>query len=146
MRILLIEDDYMQAEWVRRALQRRFKTAPEEISTEYEFRMSLDRIAQNPPDVILIDAMLQWTEVSESIEERPDDVKAGGKYRAGFRCLDMLAERKETKNVPIVLYSAMGKLDIENELRDLPPHVKFVLKDSDIEPLIDEVYELLKPR
>lgn len=143
MRILLIEDDYMQAEWMSRALRHRFKSVPEEIATEHEFRQQLERVAQHPPDVILMDAMLQWTTVSDSIAERPAKVEAGGKYRAGFRCLELLAARAETKNIPVVLYSAMGKLDLEDELQNLPPHVKFVLKDSDLESLIDAIRELL---
>lgn len=146
MLILLIEDDYMTAELIGRKLRHYFKIKPDElteIATELEFRQNLDQMAQDKPNVILLDVMLQWTEVSDAIEPRPEDVRAGGKYRAGFRCLKLLAEHKGTRNIPVVLYSAMGKPDLESDLQTLPPHVKFVLKDSDFESLMGELRPLL---
>ncbi|MBK6795261.1 MAG: hypothetical protein IPG76_00250 [Acidobacteria bacterium] len=146
MRILLIEDDDMQEDWINSELEPCFRTKVEKIYTEFDFRKKIDQLVSVPPDVFVIDIMLPWTEVGESDEERPHDVKEGGKFLAGFRCVKLLAEHEETRNIPVILYSAMAKGDLEDELRDLPPHVKFIPKDSIIEPLIDAIREMVPRR
>ncbi|MBS1787714.1 MAG: hypothetical protein JST85_08330 [Acidobacteria bacterium] len=141
MRIILIEDDYMQEDWIGTELESRFVKKPEKIFSEFGFREQLNQIIASPPDIFVVDIMLPWTEVGESDEERPDEVKEGGKFRAGFRCIELLARYEKTRNIPIILYSAMAKDDLKDELRRMPSHVRFIPKDSDIQPLIDAIRE-----
>lgn len=141
MHILLIEDDYMQGDWITSQLERRFRTKLEKIFSESDFRQKLNQIVSSPPDVFVIDMMLPWAEVGEYVE-RPVEVRLGGRFDAGFRCVEMLAKHENTKEIPVILYSAIATGDLPDKLRNFP-HVRFVPKDSDIDLLVDAIRELI---
>lgn len=142
-RILVVEDDYQQAQWLLGDLKRKYKTAPELIMTEHQFRKRLDKIEKEPPwDVAIIDIMLPWTEPHPEQEPMPEDIKKDGKYRAGFRCQTLLAEKQETKDLPVILYSMLDEKALHTELGDLPDHIVFLPKRSKTDKLIDMIDSL----
>jgi CheY-like chemotaxis protein len=142
MRIILVEDDNWQSQWIFSHLKKSLKTIPEQIFTEHEFQRNFESYKENRPDVVIMDVMLPWTEADEDMEPRPPNVIEEGAYRAGFRCRELLASDEKTKNIPVILYTVLDKNDLESELEGLPENVVFLLKDSDAEPLIKEILRL----
>src|ERR1051325_11491658 len=139
MRIILVEDDYWQSDWISLHLKTNFKVSPEQVFTEYDFHKQFESYMQKPPDAVIMDVMLPWTEAAEDMEPRPPKVKEEGAYRAGLRCRELLAGNERTKNIPVIFYTVLDKNDLESELQDLPENAVFLLKDSDAEPLIKEI-------
>ncbi len=132
MRILLVEDDYLQADWITQGIQLEFPTsAVVRISTEQEFRSSFDNIVMNPPDVVIMGVMLRWTDPSPEMESPPSEIRQDGFYRAGFRCTRLVLQDFRTRKIPIVLYTLMPFVDLEPALRDMPENVVYLSKDGD---------------
>lgn len=142
MRIVLVEDDYWQSDWILGRLKRSLKTSAEQVFTEHEFQKNFESYKESPPDVVIMDVMLPWTEADEKMEPRPAKVIEEGAYRAGFRCRELLASNGKTENIPVILYTVLDKNDLESELEGLPDNVVFLLKDSDAEPLIKEILRI----
>lgn len=147
MRILLVDDDPLQTEWLRSELGRRFPSAQfEEISTESGFRDKLADIENSPPDVVLLDVMLRWTDVAEVMPPVPSDVAEGKYFRAGLRCLGLMAKRSRTRDLPVILLTVLDEADLANELENLPPNVVHVPKTADPEVLDRKIFELTRRR
>lgn len=142
MKILVVEDDYRQAEWICGQLREAFKTEPELINTEYKFRQRLDEIEANPPDIIVLDLKLRWTVAEPNQVPSPREVAMEGKERAGFRCRALLAGREKTKGIPVILYSVFTEHELQHELTELPSSIKFLTKDSVSGGLIEEIRRL----
>ncbi len=75
MRVLIVEDDYLEEDLVRGILKRIFKIPDEEIrtiSTEGQFRSDIDAIAKSgtPPDLVIMDVMMRWTDPAPQTLER----------------------------------------------------------------------------
>jgi len=145
--ILVVENDFLQSDWLVKSLRQAFPQAKVwQIKTESAFRDSFEAIAQNPPDAIVMDVMLQWTEASDDIEEQtfPKRVLDEGPYRAGLRCEEMLTADGRTKNIPMILYTILERHDLEPDFPDLNahPNVKHLRKDSTPEPLIQLIREV----
>ncbi len=71
MYLLVIEDDYLQANWIQENLQTAFPTARiQRIATELDFRSHLEEIGRDRPTVIIMDVMLRWTDPSRRCERR----------------------------------------------------------------------------
>jgi CheY-like chemotaxis protein len=137
MRILIVEDDYLQANWIHRTIQQALPGSRiDRISTELGFRSNLSDIASNPPNVIILDVMLRWTDPQPEMIPPPDDVREGQFFSAGFRCQRLLAKDHRTKNIPVILYTVLERLDLHNELRDLPDNVYYLAKDPEPDSLI----------
>ena len=135
MRILVVEDDPLEAELIRDSLEHAFPNIViEVVSTEYGFRSRLDKITVKPPDIFIIDVMLRWADPSEQIPEPPKDVTEEGYYRAGLRCQRLLASREETKNKTVILYTVLERHDLNLEERSR--NVIHLRKDSDPSALI----------
>ena len=143
MRILVVEDDHLQREWIRQKLQEEFNAQIDMISTEGDFRSRLEEIAKNPPDVIIMDIMLRWTDPRPDMQPQPDDVKREGFFRAGLRCQRLLALDERTKNIPVILYTVLTNNDVGDETKKLRRNVIHVSKDSDIRPLFKRIREFL---
>jgi DNA-binding response OmpR family regulator len=140
MYILLVEDDYLQADWIEASLKTAFGNIQvERIATEQEFYARVPEIVANPPDVIVIDVMLRWTDPSREMVEPPPAVEKDGFYRAGIRCQEKLAEQKETSQIPIVLYTVLERIDLEQEIDGLSKSVTYLRKDSDSTSLTDQI-------
>ena len=141
MRILVVEDDHLQAEWLRTNLGEGFPELRESpkielMSTEFEFRQRFGEITDSPPDVIVMDVMLRWADPSPDMEPPPPDVVKEGFYVAGLRCEQLLAADRRTRVVPVILYTVLDSSALNHELRKLRPNVRFLPKESDIKPLV----------
>jgi CheY-like chemotaxis protein len=147
LHILVVEDDDIQEKSIMAQLRKEFRgNKVEAISTEHQFRAELPRIADRPPDVVVMDVMLRWTDPSRNMPPRDEDVRREGPNRAGFRCKKLLASRESTRNIPVILYTVLEKADIGHELgpKDDDTHL---LKDANTVPqLVQKIRELTKSK
>lgn len=144
MYILIVEDDYSQAELIEDAFRKDPYFAQAEfdrISTESHFRMRFDEIARNPPDVIILDVMLRWADPAPDMEPPPAEVRSEGFWRAGIRNAKLLAQDPRTKDIPSVLYTISEDVDIKGMGWEPKPH--YLAKDSALDPLVHLVRSLL---
>lgn len=147
MKLLIVEDDHLQAEWISEKLSEAMPNAEITcIRTESQFRRNFEDIASSAPEVVLMDVMLRWADVSLDIPEPPEDVIKEKFYRAGLRCQRLLAEDERTARIPIVFYTVLERTDLRNELANLPTQVQYLAKHSDIAPLIHKIEELTSSR
>src|SRR5438132_1486521 len=95
MRLLLLENDHLQAEQIEKDIKDRFglDVTVERITTEYDFRQWLDAVDRSHPDLAILDVMVPWADPSPKIPPRPQEVVEQGHYRAGLRCANLLAQK-----------------------------------------------------
>jgi CheY-like chemotaxis protein len=145
-KILLVEDDHMQTDFIVPILQRAFSGSDIKLlKTEHEFRSAMEEIAKNPPDVIVIDVMLRWTNPAPNLPRAPEDVKTGGYYVAGIRCAKLLSENEKTNQIPVILYTVLETPDIEQALAGWPNKVHLLTKEPDIDALVDKIRQVTGP-
>lgn len=145
MNILLVEDDILQADAIEDSLRRNFKQVEvKRLSSESEFREKLSSVKTESLDLILLDVLLRWSEPTPEIEEPPLEVQQQGFYRGGIRCLNLLLASAETREVPVIVYSVLGREDVHKEIDQVPPHVLFLQKDSDEQRLVRHIRSLLQ--
>ncbi len=143
-RFVVVEDDEMQVDYIKELLSGEYPEALiEEIHTEHEFYEAITGWVANPPDMIIMDVMVPWTEPSPNMPRPPRDVEAEGFYRAGLRCQARLRSTPELTTVPIILYTVLDEKDLERELSILSHKVVHVVKDSDGRALLQQVAALL---
>jgi CheY-like chemotaxis protein len=136
MKILLVEDDSLQAETLFRDLQLAFPSAViEVIRTECAFGDAFESIASAPPDVVVMDVMLRWDDPGPNIRRPPDEVRRNGIYRAGLRCVRRLTEDQRTEAIPAILYTVLEYHDLASDIPSVPS-VVHLRKDSSVQPLI----------
>ncbi len=144
MRVVLVEDDYLQAELIRQWLNDTWPQIEiERVETEAAFRNQIQVLSTRPPDVVIMDLLLRWSDPSHDFEQPPDEVKAEGFYRAGLRCVELLRKNGATKHIPIILYSVLEQSGIEDELAGLRPQVSFLPKSFEPAHLIRLVGSLI---
>jgi CheY-like chemotaxis protein len=138
MKVLLVEDDHIQARWITETLERAFPHVKvDSVRTEAEFYSRIGALANNPPNVIVMDVMLRWTDPAPDMSTPPKNVRTEGYRRAGLRCVEKLAERDDTKNIPVVLFTVRSYSDLES-----PPtvdNVLYVSKESEPDELINRI-------
>lgn len=139
LRILLVEDDHLQSSGVRRALEASVGANVETKSTESEFQSDFDAIAANPPQVVVMDAMLRWANPSPSMPSAPEHVLRNPEG-AGLRCARRLRQDPRTKGVKVILYSVLAEEDFGGTL---PSDVIPLIKENDWQNLIDKVTEIV---
>lgn len=140
MRILLVEDDPLQAESILASLKAHFAgMGIKHLSTEQEFRAKLDEIAASPPDLVILDVMLRWTDPSPGLEVPPEEVRRERHYRAGLRCQRLLSQKLGDDCPPILLYTILETDDVG----PLPSGVDHLSKSSDLGPLIVRIRQLV---
>lgn len=143
MRAVIVEDDYLQADWLKQTIQSAFHGAQVDcIRTEYAFRQALADLRKSPPDVLLLDVMLRWTNPGMDVSA-PDDVREGQYYRAGLRCERLLREFPETKALPVILYTMLEGKDLKEDFTHLSSRTCYVGKDSDASQLIQTLRDLI---
>lgn len=145
MKMLLVEDDYRQAEQMINLLKKNFPNIHllPVICTEYEFRQYIqENIRENPPDIVLLDVMLPWTDPDDKMPEAPDDVEKGGFYRAGIRCKDILRQTEVTKKTPVILYTILEMDDLKDELEKIDENTVYLSKSSE-STLVEKLKQLL---
>jgi len=147
MKILVVDDDPLQSEWLFQELRRNFPEAEcDLIATESEFREKLASIRQSPPNVVLLDVMLRWADVSDHMPSMPLDVAAGKYHRAGLRCQQLLESHEETREVPVILLTVLDEEDLAQELPELPKHVTHLPKTTDPGLLYEKIVAVTRPR
>ncbi len=146
MKILIVEDDYLQHQFLKVKFQSEFKDCTiDVIETESDFLNKLSIIESNPPDIILMDIMLRWQNPSQAmLKEIPQN--ALDHYRSGFRCQQILTQRESTKNIPIILYTVLNKEDLEFELRNLSNRVIHMMKETEIASLFNQIRKMIREK
>ena len=143
MNIVAVEDDYLQAEWLKETLELVLQgCAVEIVPTESRFRDRFGQWETNPPDLFIIDVMLAWDHPRKNSPEPPPEVDEGGFQRAGLRCQALLADNEVLRRVPVVFYTVLDRDVLERELPRWPGGVSF-LKKGDSQ---DKLLELVKLR
>lgn len=138
MKILVVEDDYLQSEWLVPTLRDTFpRVRIEAVSTEKEFRTKLPEILTDPPTVVVMDVMLRWADPEPTMEPPPPEVEEGGFYRAGLRCQQLLAAQQRTSHVPVILYTVLDREDLNREFDKLPDNVHYLRKSDNARPLMN---------
>ena len=130
----------MQEEAIKEAIMDAFPgTGIEVIWTERMFREQIESILQSPPDLIILDGMIRWTDPSEASDESsiPDDVKEDGPYRAGLRCQQILA--KQAPDIPLFFYTILEREDI-----NISKNLCYLSKREDPGELIQKIRTLLR--
>jgi len=144
---VVVEDDHLQAVPLADYLDTSFEGAQViTLGSEHEFRTHLPKMRKEPPDLVLMDVMLRWTFPSPTAPSPPEDVEAGGYYRAGLRCANLMHGDQRLRGVPVVLYTILERSDLERDQASLPPNTSYVGKSSDIDVLMRKVRSLLGTR
>lgn len=131
MEILLVEDDFIQSEYIRNELNENGEleiTNFDVIETELEFRERFPEIAMNGVDIVIMDIMLRWAFPSRDPKRPPKDIEESGFYRAGIRCIKMLRDDQRTRDIPVIVYSILDEETLKVDLMDFK-NVKYVYKD-----------------
>jgi predicted nucleotide-binding protein len=137
MKILIVEDDYLQAELIQEGLNAAFPGVDiSHIKTESAFRSRLKSIVDNPPDVVIMDMMIRWTDPLPDLPPAPPEVREEGHYRAGLRCQRLLAQSEATAGIPIIIYSVLEREDLQEDLKGTPMNVMYLSKDFEFKALI----------
>src|ERR1035437_5648559 len=104
LRILLVEDDFLQRDSIRKALEQNFEGAVvDSRASESEFLRDFEAIASSPPDIAVIDVMLRWTNPSRDAPNPPTE--PWDPQRAGLRCAQRLHDDGRTSGAKIILYT-----------------------------------------
>ena len=140
VRILLVEDDPLDASMIKEELEAQLKATVSVIKTEGEFVSRFEEIAKAPPDLIVLDVMLRWAVPSPDLTEDsiPAEVREEGFYTAGLRCVDRLEKDNRTQNIPSIIYTGLDK----NNFAKRVVHTK----SEDLTPLVHEIRKVLALR
>ena len=149
MKILIVEDDYLQACWLKGVLEEHLPGVEVRlIPTELKFREAMESLRSQPPDLVILDVMLRWTDPAPDMVPAPSDVRESGFFRAGFRCERLLRQYPETEETSVILYTVLEEGDIQQtdigfDLERLHAKTRYINKDSDPSHLLDAVKEVL---
>jgi CheY-like chemotaxis protein len=145
--IVIVEDDHLQEgpleEYLTSALS---DVDIETIGTELEFRRRLPALRERVPDVVVMDVMLRWTFPAPDAVAPPEDVAAGGYYRAGLRCTRLLADDPQLAGVPVILYTILERSDLERDGETLPANSTYLGKTAELDVLSRKIRELHRTR
>ncbi len=114
MKIWLVEDDFLQAETIEKALSEHYSEVVI-ITSESEFCRRVEEIVKGQPCALVLDVMLRWADPGPETPVPPPIVKDKGPYLAGFRCLEKLAEAGG-QALPVVLFTVLDRSDVEAPL------------------------------
>ncbi len=135
IKIVLIEDDHFQIEWLREELQRELNAEVNVLTDEADFVSSIGRLAENPPDVFVVDIMMPWNNTDNLEANRELTAVPPGRSderRAGIRIRDDLKSNPILGSATVILYSVL-------DATDLPQGTHYVPKESSIEPLASAI-------
>jgi predicted nucleotide-binding protein len=143
LQVVILEDNDRDAEWLTEHLERLLPTASiDRIGCESEFHTRFEQLKSNPPSLVIMDLLVRWCDPSTLGQSMPPDVLAEGHYRAGLRCAQMMSGANQTRDVPVIIYSAVSRSDLSG----LPPNVLFLSKEAGEEGLARLIRSLLPSR
>jgi hypothetical protein len=129
---VVVEDDHLQEGPIADNLAGTFPGATvEAFCTEEQFRAHLPTMREAVPDLVVMDVMLRWASPRPGMPAPPDDVAAGGYYRAGLRCARLMLDDGRLRRVPVVLYTILERNDLERDGQALPSNATYVGKNSE---------------
>ena len=139
-KVVLLEDDHEQANWIENDVIRgAFPTCEiQRLRSEHEFKEALPAIAEDPPGVFVLDVIVRWTVPSPDMVKRPENVKKEGRFRAGLRCNEALQEYESLKDVPVVFHTVLGRKDLQNHLSGSSGH-RLITKEDDGKRLLNAI-------
>lgn len=149
MKIVIVEDDHLQAQDLQAALRREFEAGfeVELVRTEHSFYSRLDLWAVEPPALFILDAMVRWTDPAppDEMPPMPDDVREGGFYRAGIRCWRRLTAQPILQEVPVILFTILNGKDLAMELGAAysSSNLTHVRKEASFAPILQAIRERL---
>ena len=119
-KILLIEDDQSLVKLLSEAID------PEkfDVKIALEVEEGIDKAILNQPDVIVLDILLPG--------------------KSGFDCLKKLKERKETKDIPVIILSNLGQEEEIEEGLKLGAVDYLVKADFAIDKVIEKITKVAK--
>jgi CheY-like chemotaxis protein len=145
--IVVVEDDHLQEGPLQEQLEDAFPGARiATVVTEQEFRDMLAVFRADPPDIVIMDVMLRWAYPAPGAAAPPPDVVAGGYYRAGLRCAELLLADPALCGVPVVYYTILERSDLERDCGQVTANRTYVRKSADPEVLNRKVRELIGVR
>ena len=129
--ILLVDDDMLQRQALAEELEQELGIGcVTQIGTESQFRdMLASMVADDVPEIVVLDMMLRWTDPSPDMRPPPPDVLAAGYYRAGLRCAELVLRHPLAKDTAVVLHSVLEREAIA-EGEELPKSVFYVRKGA----------------
>ena len=143
--ILVVEDDHLQEGPLVEQLDDSFPDCRIDIvCTERDFRDRLSGLRNAAPDLVVMDTMLRWADPKPDSAEPPDEVVEEGFYRAGLRCVDLMAGDDKLKDVPVILYTILEKEDLERQGKRLPANITYMRKSPDLGALIRKAHDLTR--
>ena len=134
-KILLVEDDHLQANELRQSLESDLGAEVQTMSTESEFVNGFESLAANPPDFAILDRMLRWASPSRDMPEPPKDSREP--EEAGLRCALRLRADSRTSKIHVILYSVLGD---DGDTRQFDS----IVKEGDFDNLIERM-QFLEP-
>lgn len=133
VRILLIEDDFMYCEHMAELLADTFPNiAMTVVETESALISSIDDLASEPPDIIISDMMLRWTDSTDIADAMPP----GHVMFGGARCIRAIRERDALATIPVLIITAATSNQYEQHLPDPPSNIETLTKPVEIDRLI----------
>ncbi len=136
LNVVLIDGDPVQRKQIIAYLyEGRRPVEVTEIDTEHGFREALPRLIQYPPDLFIIEMIMRWSKCDFGLvpSSFPEDVRRGGRFRAGARIVELLAQ-SPIGNVPVVVHSVINAEDVYFDRRNAMdvlarhPHCLFIQK------------------
>lgn len=138
--IVLVESDYLTAEWITEAIQPQLAERDigiEVLRTETDFRRRADYWAARPPTLVITDVLLRWADPSSTIEAVPQEILTSSRFLGGLRCAHLLRSIDSTRSVPILFYSLMDKLDFAGGYEGIAPPKYYLQKTADTHELME---------
>jgi CheY-like chemotaxis protein len=125
MIFVVVEDDFIQAESIREALESFEQIDVIVYDSEAGFESALPQLAADPPGLIILDIRVRAASPTQSMFIRTLPPTADG---AGQRCLDMLLANDRTRDVDVILYSSLWSAP--RAPTPLPRNVRFQEKED----------------
>jgi DNA-binding NarL/FixJ family response regulator len=142
---VVVEDDHLQEGPIAEILAGIYPGATvEAFATEEQFRAHLPQMREAVPDLVVMDVMLRWASPRPGLLPPPDDVVAGGYYRAGLRCARLMLGDSRLRRVPVVLYTILERNDLERDGQTLPSNATYIGKNSEPEVLSRHIRSRLR--
>jgi DNA-binding NarL/FixJ family response regulator len=139
--IVLVEDDPMQAESVKRAIERHFPGFEVEVvETEMEFRERLVRIPTGGDLLRLVVScvLLTWAYPEPNPSPVPTEVLEGTFKQGGTRCRKEFRKREDLAQIPWIHWTVLNELTI-NLQGNWDRNTGYVHKSGSIYPLVEEI-------